>query len=84
MYMKENERNVLAYGTKNENDILLKIEILSKMIYDVIMFFYSKNICSNKFNIDIILRGNNKSNIYLNFMKLNELFKDILDKADNK
>ena len=79
MYMKENERNVLAYGTKNENDIQLKIEILSKMIYDVIMFFYSKNICSNKFNIDIILRGNNRSNIYLNFMKLNELFKDILN-----
>ena len=74
----------MAYGTKNENDTQLKMEILSKMIYDVIMFFYSKNICSNKFNIDNISRGNNKSKIYLNFLKLNELFKDILDKVDNK
>ena len=85
MYMKENERNVLAYGTKNENDIQLKIEILSKMIYDVIMFFYSKNICSDKFNIDDISKERkNRNNIYLYFLKLNELFKDILDKVDNK
>lgn len=41
MYIKENEENVLAYGAKNENDIQRKTEILSKMIYDVLMFFYS-------------------------------------------
>ena len=84
MYMKENERNVLAYGTKNENDIQIKIEILAKMIYDVIMFFYSKKICSDKFNIESINGKKNKNNAYLNFMKLNELFKDILGKDDIK
>ena len=82
--MKENEKNVLAYGTKNENDIYLKIEILAKMIYDVIMFFYSKRICSDKFSIESINGKKNRNNVYLYFMKLNELFKDILGKDDKK
>ena len=84
MYMKENEKNVLAYGTKNENDIYLKIEILAKMIYDIIMFFYSKRICSDKFSIESINGKKNRNNVYLYFMKLNELFKDILGKDDKK
>ena len=82
MYMKENEENVLAYGAKNENDIQIKTEILSKMIYDVLMFFYSKKICSDEFSIANISNG--KNNFYLNFIKLNELFKDILNKNENK
>ena len=61
------------------------MEILSKMIYDVIMFFYSKNICSDKF---IIFKNakekKNINNVYWNFLKLNELFKDILHIEDNK
>jgi hypothetical protein len=84
MYMKENEKNVLAIG-RNDNDIQIKVEVLSKMIYDVIMFFYSKNICSDKF---IIYKNTkeikNKNNVYFNFLKLNELFKDILHIEDNK
>ena len=84
MYMKENEKNVFSNG-KNENDIQIKMEILSKMIYDVIMFFYSKNICSDKF---IIFKNakekKNINNVYWNFLKLNELFKDILHIEDNK
>ena len=84
MYMKENEKNVLAYGTKNENDIYFKIEILAKMIHDVIMFFYSKRICSHKFTIESINGEKNRNNAYLYFMKLNELFKDILGKDDKE
>ena len=84
MYMKENEKNVFSNG-KNENDIQIKMEILSKMIYDVIMFFYSKNICSDKF---IIFKNakekKNINNVYWNFLKLNELFKDILHIEDGK
>ena len=84
IYMKENEKNFLAIG-KNDNDIQIKVEILSKMIYDAIMFFYSKNICSDKF---IIYKNakeiKNKNNVYFNFLKLNELFKDILHIEDNK
>ena len=84
IYMKENEKNFLAIG-KNDNDIQIKVEILSKMIYDAIMFFYSKNICSDKF---IIYKNSkeikNKNNAYFNFLKLNELFKDILHIEDNK
>ena len=84
MYMKENEKNVLANG-KNENDIQIKMEILSKMIYDVIMFFYSKNICSDKFSIyKNAKEKKNKNNVYFNFLKLNELLKDILQIEDNK
>ncbi len=84
MYMKENEKNVFSNG-KNENDIQIKMEILSKMIYDVIMFFYSKNICSDIF---IIFKNakekKNINNVYWNFLKLNELFKDILHIEYNK
>ena len=84
MYMKENEKNVFSNG-KNENDIQIKMEILSKMIYDVIMFFYSKNICTDKF---IIFKNakekKNINNVYWNFLKLNELFKDILHIEDGK
>lgn len=81
IYMKENEKNVLSNGAKNENDIQIKMEILVKMIYDIIMFFYSKNICSDKFSIEKINKEKkNKNNIYLHFLKLNELFKDILGK----
>ena len=85
LYMKENERNVLSYGKKNEDDIQLKIEILSNMIFDIIMFFYSKKICSDKFNVENISGGKkNRNNLYINFMKLNELFKDILNKMEKK
>ena len=80
LYLKENERNVLNYGNKNENDIFIKTEIIAKMIYDTIMFFYSKKICSDKFSIKDInkKRSNNKNNMYLCWIKLNELFKDII------
>jgi hypothetical protein len=79
MYMKENEKNVI--GNKNENDIQIKLEVLLQMIYGVIMFFYSRKICSKKFNMENIINNKkNKNNVYMHFMKLNELFKDILDK----
>ena len=79
MYMKENERNLI--GTKNENDIQVKRELLSKMIYDVIMFFYSRRICSDNLNVENLFNSKkNRNNIYLYFMKLNEIFKDILSK----
>jgi len=82
LYLKDNDKNILAYGTKNENEIQMKIEILSKMIYDVIMFFYSKKINSDKVSVENILEKKKKNNLYLNFMKLNELFKDILSSQD--
>ena len=54
LYIKENERT-LGMGTgQNETDVYLKMEIISKMIYEIIMFFYSKGICSDKFKIDDI------------------------------
>ena len=82
LYLKDNDKNVLAYGTKNENEIQMKIEILSKLIYDVIMFFYSRKINSDKVNVENISERKKKNNLYLNFMKLNELFKDILSRQD--
>ena len=71
LYLKENE---------DENDIYLKMEIISKMIYDTIMFFYAKKICSDKFKIDDInnKKKKKKCNMYTLFIKLNQLFKDIL------
>ena len=74
LYMKENERE--------GNDIFLKMEIISKMIYDTIMFFYAKRICSDKFNIDEFnnRKKKKKNNMYINFIKLNEIFKDLLGK----
>ena len=71
LYLKENE---------DENDIYLKMEIISKMIYDTIMFFYAKKICSDKFKIDDInnKKKKKKCNMYTLFVKLNQLFKDIL------
>jgi hypothetical protein len=84
LYLKDNDKNVLDYGTRNENEIQMKIEILSKMIYDVIMFFSSRKINSDKFNVENISERKKKNNLYLNFMKLNELFKDILGKDDIK
>ena len=84
MYMKEKDKNVLASGTKNENDIQMKMGILCRMIYDIIMFFYSKKICSDEFSISNIFNSKkNKNNFYLYFIKLNELFKDILNKNTN-
>ena len=80
LYLKDNDKNVLAYGAKNENEIQMKIELLSKMIYDVIMFFDSRKINSHKVNVENINERKKKNNLYLNFMKLNELFKDILSK----
>ena len=82
LYLKENERYVLNYGNKNENDIFIKTEVIAKMIYDTIMFFYSKKICSNKFKISDIAnkKKKNKNNMYLCWIKLNELFKDIIGK----
>ena len=50
------------------------------MIYDVIMFFDSRKINSHKVNVENINERKKKNNLYLNFMKLNELFKDILSK----
>ena len=75
MYMKTNEKNSLVYGSNNENDIHIKTEILAKMLYDVIMFLISKRIWSNNISIESI---STKNNLYLNLLKLNELFKDIL------
>ena len=85
LYIKENEKNMSLGVGQNENDINLKMEIISKMIYDVIMFFYSKGICSENFKIDDInnKRKRNKKNMYINLIKLNELFKDILGKSQN-
>ena len=85
LYIKENEKNMSLGVGQNENDINLKMEIISKMIYDVIMFFYSKGICSENFKIDDInnKRKRNKKNMYINLIKLNELFKDILGKTQN-
>ena len=42
LYIKENERNMRLGTGKNETDINLKMEIITKMIYDVIMFFIRK------------------------------------------
>ena len=78
LYLKDNDKNVLDYGTKNENEIQMKIEMLSKMIYDVIMFFSSRKINFDKVNVENISERKKKNNLYLNFMKLNALFKDIL------
>jgi hypothetical protein len=76
LYIKDNE---------NEYDIFLKMDLISKMIYDVIMFFYSKGICSSKFKIDDIngRRRNRENNMYLLLIKLNQMFKDILGKSIN-
>ena len=76
LYIKDNE---------NEYDIFLKMDLISKMIYDVILFFYSKGICSSKFKIDDIngRRRNKENNMYLLLIKLNQMFKDILGKSIN-
>ena len=80
LYIKENERNMGLGINQNENDVNIKMEIISKMINDIIMFFYSKGICSSKFKIDDInnKKRKKKNNMYLNLIKLNELFKEIL------
>ena len=81
LHIKENDKN-LSFGNKQyEIDIYYKMEIISKMIYDVIMFFYSKGICSDKFKMDDFngKKRKKKNNMFLNFKKLNEMFKDILD-----
>jgi len=80
LYIKENDRNTGLGIIQSENDINIKMEIISKMINDIIMFFYSKGICSNKFKVDDInnKKRKKKNNMYLNLIKLNELFKDIL------
>ena len=81
LHIKENDKN-LSFGNKQyEIDIYYKMEIISKMIYDVIMYFYSKGICSDKFKIDDFngKKRKKKNNMFLNFKKLNEMFKDILD-----
>ena len=85
LYIKDNEKNIGVGTGKNENDIYIKMEIISKMIYDTIMFFYTKGICSDKFKIgDInIKKKKKKNNIYLTFLKLNEMFKDILGQYQN-
>ena len=81
LHIKENDKN-LSFGNKQyEIDIYYKMEIISKMIYDVIMYFYSKGICSDKFKMDDFngKKRKKKNNMFLNFKKLNEMFKDILD-----
>ena len=81
LHIKENDKN-LSFGNKQyEIDIYYKMEIISKMIYDVIMYFYSKGICSDKFKMDDYngKKRKKKNNMFLNFKKLNEMFKDILD-----
>ena len=81
LHIKENDKN-LSFGNKQyEIDIYYKMEIISKMIYDVIMYFYSKGICSDKFKMDDFngKKRKKKNNMFLNFIKLNEMFKDILD-----
>ena len=71
LYIKENERNMGLGTGQNETDINLKMEIISKMIYGVIMFFYSKGIGYDKFKIDDInnKKRKKKNNMYLNFIK---------------
>ena len=81
LHIKENDKN-LSFGNKQyEIDIYYKMEIISKMIYDVMMYFYSKGICSDKFKMDDFngKKRKKKNNMFLNFKKLNEMFKDILD-----
>ena len=81
LHIKENDKN-LSFGNKQyEIDIYYKMEIISKMIYDVIMYFYSKGICSDKFKMDDFngKKRKKKNNMFLNFKKLSEMFKDILD-----
>ena len=81
LHIKENDKN-LSFGNKQyEIDIYYKMEIISKMIYEVIMYFYSKGICSDKFKMDDFngKKRKKKNNMFLNFKKLNEMFKDILD-----
>ena len=81
LHIKENDKNI-SFGNKQyEIDIYYKMEIISKMIYDVIMYFYSKGICSDKFKMDDFngKKRKKKNNMFLNFKKLNEMFKDILD-----
>ena len=81
LHIKENDKN-LSFGNKQyEIDIYYKMEIISKMIYDVIMYFYSKGICSDKFKMDDFngKKRKKKNNMFLNFKKLNEMFKEILD-----
>ena len=76
LYIKDNE---------SEYDIFLKMDLIAKMIYDVILFFYSKGICSTQFKIDDIngRRRNKDNNMYLLLIKLNQMFKDILGKSIN-
>ena len=76
LYMKDNE---------NEYDLFLKMDLISKLIYDVILFFYSKGICSAQFKIDDIngRKKNRENNMYLLLIKLNQMFKDILGKSIN-
>ena len=76
LYIKDNE---------SEYDIFLKMDLISKMVYDVILFFYSKGICSTQFKIDDIngKRRNKNNNMYLLLIKLNQMFKDILGKSIN-
>ena len=84
LFMKDNNKNILAYGEKNENDIQIKNEILAKMLNNVIMFFYSKKITSKNFNIDNITKTKgNRKNVYINFIKLNELILEKLEKKSN-
>ena len=81
LHIKENDKNLSFGNIQYEIDIYYKMEIISKMIYDVIMYFYSKGICSDKFKMDDFngKKRKKKNNMFLNFKKLNEMFKDILD-----
>jgi len=81
LHIKENDKNLSFWNKQYEIDIYYKMEIISKMIYDVIMYFYSKGICSDKFKMDDFngKKRKKKNNMFLNFKKLNEMFKDILD-----
>ena len=85
MGMNNSGIDLYIIDNESEYDIFLKMDLISKMVYDVILFFYSKGICSTQFKIDDIngRRRNKDNNMYLLLIKLNQMFKDILGKSIN-
>ena len=80
LFINENENFIFSQNIKTVNDIQLKIELLSRMMFDVIRYFNCKQ-NHNKIKINNILDKNGKcDNIYKNLLKLNEVFKSILNK----
>ena len=80
LYINESEKFIFNQNVKTDSDIQIKVEFLSRMMFDVIRYFnYKQN--NNKIEINSILDSNGKcNNIYKSLLKLNELFKYILNK----